>query len=129
MAKYEVSLDSKKLMELLAIGGPKTIATLGQALYREGAIIFEESQDEVPLDTGNLRASGKLGLPKVEGKDVVVEISYGGAAADYAVIVHEDLEMNFRNGKKAKYLEDPLKRRIKGMDGRLLLAVRKAMGL
>ena len=116
-------------MELLAIGGPKTIATLGQALYREGAIIFEESQDEVPLDTGNLRASGKLGLPKVEGKDVVVEISYGGAAADYAVIVHEDLEMNFRNGKKAKYLEDPLKRRIKGMDGRLLLAVRKAMGL
>jgi len=129
VAKYEVSLDSKKLMELLAIGGPKTIATLGQALYREGAIIFEESQDEVPLDTGNLRASGKLGLPKVEGKDVVVEISYGGAAADYAVIVHEDLEMNFRNGKKAKYLEDPLKRRIKGMDGRLLLAVRKAMGL
>lgn len=116
-------------MEVLSIGGPKAITTLGQALYREGAAIFEESQDEVPLDTGNLRASGKLDFPKIEGKDVVVEISYGGAAADYALYVHEDLEMNFRNGKKAKYLEDPARRRIKGMDGRLLGAVRKAMGI
>ena len=129
VAKYEVSLDSKKLMDLLTLSGPKSLGTLGQALYREGATIFEDSQDEVPLDTGNLRASGKLGFPKVEGKDVVVEISYGGAAADYAAIVHEDLEMNFRNGRKAKYLEDPVRRRIKGMDGRLLGAVRKAMGI
>lgn len=129
MAKNEVSIDTKKLMQVLTVGGPTTLLTLGQALYREGAAIFEESQDEVPLDTGNLRASGKLGFPKIEGKDVVVEISYGGAAADYALVVHEDLEMNFRNGKKAKYLEDPARRRIKGMDGRLLASVRKAMGI
>jgi len=129
VAKNEVSIDTKKLMQVLTVGGSTTLLTLGQALYREGAAIFEESQDEVPLDTGNLRASGKLGFPKIEGKDVVVEISYGGAAADYALVVHEDLEMNFRNGKKAKYLEDPARRRIKGMDGRLLASVRKAMGI
>lgn len=129
VAKNEVSIDTKKLLQVLAIGGPKAIKTMGQALYREGAEIFEESQDEVPLDTGNLRASGLLELPKIEGKEIVVDISYGGAAADYALAVHEDLETQFRNNKKAKYLEDPARRRIRGMDTRLLAAVRKAMGI
>lgn len=129
MAKYGIEVEAKELTRLLVLGGANAGRALGQALYREGAIIFEESQDEVPLDTGNLRASGKLGLPEVQGNEIVVEISYGGAAADYALIVHEDLEKNFRNGKKAKYLEDPAKRRVTGMDGRLLRAVKNAMGL
>ena len=116
-------------MALLSIGGPKTLRTIGQALYKEGAAIFEESQDEVPVDTNALRTSGQLLFPKVERNNVVVEISYGGAAVDYAMIVHEDLETQRRNGKKAKYLEDPARRRLKGMDERLLSAVRKAMGI
>lgn len=129
MAKAEISIDTKKLMELLTIGGPRAVNTLGQAIYREAAIIFEESQNEVPVDTGILRSSGKLGLPTLEGGDVVVEISYGGAAGEYALDVHEDLEARHQPGKKAKYLEDPARRRIKGMDNRLLSAVRKAMGI
>ncbi len=124
-----MSIDAKELIRVLSIGGPKTITTLGQALYREGATIFEESQDEVPVDTGNLRVSGKLEFPKIQGSEVVVDISYGGAAADYALAVHEDMERTYRNNKKSKYLEDPAKRRIRGMDSRLLGAVRKAMGI
>ena len=129
MAKNEVSIDTKKLMQVLTIGGPATLLTLGQALYREGAAIFEESQDEVPVDTTLLKTSGKLGFPQIEGSSVVVEISYGGAAGEYALDVHEDLEARHQPGKKAKYLEDPARRRIKGMDGRLLGSVRKAMGI
>jgi hypothetical protein len=129
VAKTQVSVDTKKLMALLSIGGPKTLKTVGQVLYKEGAAIFEESQDEVPVDTNALRTSGKLGFPTIEGKNIVVEISYGGAAVDYALIVHEDLEAQRRNGKKAKYLEDPARRRLRGMDERILTSVRKAMGI
>ena len=129
MAKTEVSVDTKKLMALLSIGGPKVLKTTAQALYKEGAAIFEESQDEVPIDTNALRTSGQLGFPTIEGKNVVVEISYGGAAVDYAMIVHEDLEARHREGKKAKYLEDPARRALVGMDGRILAKIRKAMGI
>jgi len=37
--------------------------------------------------------------------------------------------MRHQPGKKAKFLEDPARRRIKGMDGRLLTMVKKAMGI
>jgi hypothetical protein len=129
VAKNSVEIDAKELTKILVRGGANAGRALSQALYREAALIFEESQDEVPLDTGNLRASGKLGLPQIQGSELVVEISYGGAAADYALVVHEDLERNYRNGKKSKYLEDPAKRRIIGLSGRLLRSVRKSMGI
>jgi len=129
VARYGVEIEAKELTKILVRGGEKAGRALGQALYREAAIIFEQSQDEVPIDTGNLRGSGNLGLPSAQGDDIVVEISYGGAAADYALAVHEDMERTYRNGKKSKFLEDPAKRRIEGLDGRLLNAVRKVMGI
>ncbi len=129
MPKQTIEVDSKELAKILVRGGALAGMALSAALYKEAATIFEESQDEVPLDTGNLRASGKLGLPQVQGNELVVEISYGGAAADYALVVHEDMERNYRNGKKSKYLEDPAKRRLEGMSGRLLKSVKKAMGI
>ncbi len=129
MPKQTIEVDSKELTKILVRGGALAGMALSAALYKEAATIFEESQDEVPLDTGNLRASGKLGLPQVQGNELVVEITYGGAAADYALIVHEDMERNYRNGKKSKYLEDPAKRRLEGMSGRLLKSVKKAMGI
>jgi hypothetical protein len=129
VAKNSVEIDAKELTKILIRGGANAGQALSQALYREAALIFEESQDEVPLDTGNLRASGKLGLPQIQGNELVVEITYGGAAADYALLVHEDLERTYRNGKKSKYLEDPAKRRIVGLSGRLLRSVRKSMGI
>jgi hypothetical protein len=129
VAKFEASLNSREITKLLSIGGPKVLKFVGQVLYKEGATIFEESQDEVPVDTNALRTSGNLGFPQLEGQSVVVEISYGGAAADYAMIVHEDLEARHRDGKKAKYLEDPARRGIEGLDRRILEKIRKAMGI
>ena len=129
MPKQTIEVDSKELAKIPIRGGALAGVALSAALYKEAATIFEESQDQVPLDTGNLRASGKLGLPQVQGNELVVEITYGGAAADYALLVHEDMERTYRNGKKSKYLEDPAKRRLEGMSGRLLKSVKKAMGI
>lgn len=124
-----MSMNTKELMRLLTLGGPAAVKTLGQALYKEGAVIFEESQDEVPVDTTALKTSGNLHFPQIVNGELVVDIVYGGASADYAIYVHEDLEARHKPGKKAKFLEDPARRRIKGMDGRLLAMVKKAMGV
>jgi hypothetical protein len=125
----ELEIDFSKLQRLLTIGGPRAAKAVGQALYKEAAQVFENSQLEVPVDTGNLRNSGQLGLPFTENGQMVVEISYGGAAADYAIYVHEDLEARHQPGKKAKFLEGPLKRQTKGMSTRLTRSVEKGLGL
>ena len=125
----EVQFDARKLTELLTKGGPKAAKALEQSLYREAAAVFTQSQVEVPVDTGNLRNSGKLGLPFSESGQVVVEISYGGAAADYGIYVHEDLEARHNPGTNAKFLEGPLKRQTKGMATRLTASVARALGI
>lgn len=86
-------------------------------------IIFEESQYQVPVDTGTLARSG---FYRVERRSELAKssyryrgiIGYGGnndpvnpksyqRASHYARTVHEDLDAYHPNGK-AKYLEDPL---------------------
>jgi len=53
----------------------------------------------VPVDTGALRSTGRVEGPK--GNEV--ELSFGGAAADYALKVHEEVEIPHRVGE-ARYL-------------------------
>jgi hypothetical protein len=123
------SIDMRQLNQLLAFGGVRAAKALGQSLYREGAQAFAASQREVPVDTGILKNSGILSRPFLDGTDLVVEISYGGAAADYALTVHEDLNARHNEGQKAKYLEDPVKRQVNGMGDRLLADVRRGLGI
>jgi hypothetical protein len=49
--------------------------------------IFSESQRRVPVDTGNLKASGRM-TPARAGSPTA-STTYGGTAAAYAAIVHE----------------------------------------
>lgn len=79
-----------------------------KALYQEAQIEMTESKRRVPVDTGVLRASGHVQEPVRSGKSVSVMLAYGGAAEQYAVIVHEDLEAFHKIGQ-AKYLESVLK--------------------
>jgi len=77
-------------------------------LYLTGQLIMTESKRRVPVKTGNLRASGQVARPeRTEGRKIVVTLSYGGAAVDYAVPVHENLEAEHPHGQ-AKYLESVL---------------------
>lgn len=90
---------------------------LGQAMYAEATTILNESKRIVPVATGNLRASGRVEAPQTGNGRAVVEITYGGAAAPYALIVHEvppnsggrwGTGMTHAAGKTYKYLEIPV---------------------
>jgi hypothetical protein len=72
--------------------------------WAERVMSLSKSQ-YVPVDTGALRASGFVEGPDQTG---TVTLGFGGVAAPYAVIVHEDLQARHLVGGP-KYLEQPLK--------------------
>lgn len=96
------------LLKMLLVEGRELTREVGRTLYREANDVFDRSQDICPIDTGALRSSGVVNQPEVEGDDVFVLIQYGGAAAPYAVIQHENLEYYHEPPTQAKYLEAPL---------------------
>lgn len=94
---------------------------IGAALYRRGQAIMADSKENyVPVDLGPLKASGKVHRPQYAGRRVTVELSYGDAAAAYALAVHEHpskhsppswqgVQVQFSpSGTGPKYLEKPL---------------------
>ena len=74
-------------------------AAVATALNEVGIEVFNESQQRVPVDTGNLKGSGRI--TAATPTDEVVRLSYGGTSAAYAVIVHEIHKTG------SKYLEAP----------------------
>lgn len=87
---------------------------VGRAMFQEGQIEMTEAKRRTPVDVsanaphpGQLRASGTVHEPVYEGRTITVTLSFGGAAADYAVYVHEMLG-NFHKVGQAKYLESVL---------------------
>jgi hypothetical protein len=81
--------------------------------------IFNESQAQVPVRTGVLKASGHVDPPSILGNDIEVNIGYGGAAAQYALFVHENLQAHHTPPTKAKYLEDPMADALSRLSARL----------
>lgn len=79
----------------------------GAALRAEAEIEMTEAKRRTPVLTGALRASGHVTGPRWYGRDVSVQMLFGGPAIDYAVKVHEDLEAFHRVGQ-AKFLESVL---------------------
>lgn len=102
--------------------GEKHVRRSAAALYVEGEMIMSASKPLVPVDTGALRSSGFVNPPAVSlggfGKDVEVVLGYGGAAAGYAAIVHNDLSAKHTVGQ-ALYLEEPSLAAIPGMPQRI----------
>lgn len=87
---------------------------LAAALYQEGFALIADSIREVPVDFGRLRGSHYVAPPAGE-TNPEVEVGYG---TDYAAYVHERTELNHPVGK-AKFLEDPMKRRQAGYSRRV----------
>lgn len=99
--------------------GSSGLHALGGALYRLALAVMADSQEHhVPVDTGVLKASGFVELPVISLLDASVTLGYGGAAKDYATVVHEDpIPQANRDRDRAagiprvgnwKYLETPL---------------------
>lgn len=87
----------------------KTKQLVGQAtaraLYVAGNEVMTEAKSRAPIDTGVLRASGYVTIPDVERPKV--EVGFGGAAADYALVQHERTEFHHEVGE-AKYLSNAI---------------------
>lgn len=63
----------------------------------------------VPVDEGTLRSTGLVEGPTAVGAGVQVVLSFGGAAAPYALAQHERTDYNHRIGE-ARYLVRGLER-------------------
>ncbi len=96
-----------KLVENLLNLAARVPQEVKRALFEEALIETKEAMQRTPVDTGALRASFVTHKPEISGNDVSVQISVGGPAAPYALIVHEDLEA-FHPVGQAKYLESTL---------------------
>lgn len=107
------------------------------ALRVEAELIKTDSQQNyVPVDLGTLRSSAQVSDVERKGKDVEVSISYGGAASDYALAIHEHTsehsppswqgtDVQFSpQGRGPKYLEKPLMAAVRDMDGRIAARIR-----
>lgn len=112
-----------KVLENLNALPEQIISALGRALYQEGEGLMAEAKPITPIDTGVLRSSGFVKPPAVTDNDIVVEVGFGGAAASYALIVHERLDAYHNPPTQAKYLEEPFNRRTKGYNERIARAV------
>jgi hypothetical protein len=108
MATFTFTLQgADELKRMLATSGENAPKATGQAIWEEANKIFAKSQVLVPVDTGVLRGSGGVSAPGYEGKNLYVDIFYGGPAAPYALLVHE-IQGNYHNPPtQAKYLEQP----------------------
>lgn len=88
--------------------------SIARDTYKRGLRILEVATRLVPVDTGVLRGSGFVQIPEIAGDRVSTTIAFGGPAAPYAFIVHEDLDA-FHQVGQAKYLEEPFLAEQDGM--------------
>lgn len=102
---------------------------MGRAEYAEASIEMTEMKQRTPVWNpkrklppghvpGSLRASGTVHEPETRGDKVSVDLSFGNAEVDYAVVVHEDLEAEHATGQ-AKYMESVLNESAPYMGRRL----------
>lgn len=123
----DFTLDTKAITAKLGKFTDGIIPVIRQAMNEEAEITMTRSkEDYVPVDTGNLRSSGQVET-EIQGESVTTRLGYGGAAADYAVYVHE-INKNYRNGKQWKYLETPLKEDLPRINDGIAKAVEDFIG-
>lgn len=81
---------AKEIVRALEVAGDRGRRLAAAALYQEAERVMSDSKQEVAVGVdGVLRASGFVRLPTDDGRKIEVEMGYGGAAAGYALYVHE----------------------------------------
>ena len=126
-----------ELIRVLQSAPKLATKSLALALHREARLILNHSKREyVPVDNGILRASAVLGRPEIHGTTIRVQFGYGGAAAAYSVVQHEDETLSHppknprRTGTRssarpgrAKYLSQAVTDMAPGMGARLAVSI------
>lgn len=88
--------------------GVRAVRELNRALYNEAQLILTAAQALTPVETGALKGSGIVPTPEEDATGVRVTIGFGGAAAPYAIYVHERLDTHHEPPTQAKFLETAL---------------------
>ena len=103
---------------------------LGREMREWAEETMTESKRVVPVgETGNLMNSGHVEGPSRSAGGTDVRLGYGGPAAPYARVVHENLNPGIhwkRPGSGPKYLENPFMERLPQLEGRLRAALAEA---
>lgn len=116
MADFTVRLTGIDKVIALAQKSADVRVAVERAVFAEANTVLNESKKIVPVAFGTLRDSGRVEAPDTSGGKTVVEVTYGGAAQQYALIVHEvppgsggrwGTGMSHGAGKTYKYLENP----------------------
>lgn len=93
-----------ELKRALGRAGALADKALESAMFLEQEAVIATAKERTPVDTGVLRGSGTVLPPKVKGSRIEVTAGFGGAAQDYAVVVHERMGVNHPVGQ-SKFLE------------------------
>ena len=117
---------ANKISALLKAHKDKAVQALKKELYLEAEGIMTQSKELVPVDTGTLKGSGTVKLPREENGVVVQELGFGGPAANYAVFVHENTVVFHKVGM-AKFLEIPFRQAERGIVDRIAAGMQKTL--
>jgi hypothetical protein len=119
-----------KMRAAIKKGGETVLKRIAAAEYQEAQIEMTEAKKRTPVDTtknaphpGQLRASGAVSEPEMDGQNIVVTLSFG---TDYAVHVHENPDAIHPVGQW-KFLESVLSESRSSMAARI--AARVGLGL
>lgn len=119
---------SPRLSRFFAQFGPMARTGLGLAIYDEAeGIIGLAKEKYVPVETGQLRASGHVNPPAQTADAVEVTFGFGNSAIAYAAIVHERVYRSdgvtpiHHPVGQAKYLEQAALDALPGMPERIAL--------
>lgn len=119
----------RRVEELRALALPLA----GIALQQEAEAILVASQPLVPVDTGELRASGAVMDVVIDQHTVSTGVRYGGPGTgqrrpeEYAIKVHEDVTLRHPRGGQHHFLSEPAFAATQGMLERLAEALRLAL--
>ena len=119
----------------LGLEAPNALAA---GLYEEAQGTMTLAKTLTPVEFGNLRASGHVALPTINGPVVEIALGFGGPAGSgnhggqtnaedvgYAVYVHERVELKHPVGQ-AKFLEAAFQQRAEKLPTRLAAHLRRA---
>lgn len=95
---------------------------LTRGIKKAAAFLLRESKKVVPVDTGELRRSG---FWRIRWAGTMRAEAVIGYTKEYAIWVHERLDLRHKPGKIAKFLEVPAKRFGKKMQDIIAAEVKK----
>ena len=140
------------IRRLIRVNDRKVVGATKIAVTEQVVELGRRADELVPFDTGNLMRSQIIKLPPPLGhsRSIVGSVEYGGTAAPYALVQHEDLTLwhppkppgRSKVGKRQgtgpvapgqgrgpKFLEHPFKRQQKRFSARLAARVNRELRL